>query len=618
MCGIIGIINFNKEAVDPAALKKAASYMNTRGPDSDGFWFHENLALGHKRLSIIDLSDLGHQPMISGDGQVVIVFNGEIYNYPQLKEDLRRQGIEFRSNSDTEVLLAGYQAWGIETLLDRIDGMFAFGLYDQGRRLFIGARDRFGKKPFYYSGSPSAFVFASDIRAVTAFGKNHTLDPESLDFFFQEMAMPQPHTIWKEVKQLEPGTYLSINLSSPAIAFRKYARLSFEKKDYTLSEALEMTETMLTRAILKRTIADVPVACFLSGGIDSGLIVSMLAQHSTQPVNTFTVGFSNSDSDETALAEQLARRYGTNHQSIVINNKISDYLPGLLDEMGEPFADSSLIPSFLVSREMAKHYKVALSGDGGDELFGYNNYNYAVHLEQLRKDKPGVVKRKILVSKLASRFGIGQNLGIYAHDLKELKPGKLLRRNMVFSQDAVGQLMQNPLPAFTNDYMERCMAAFGASGLADQVVSGSLISRLLNDYLVKVDRASMINSLEVRSPFLDTDLARLAFQIPFKWHYKNRITKYILKKLAEKYIDPGILSRKKTGFSLPIAQLLRTDLKPFMMDMLATRSLNSHGLFNTTYVDGLVRQHVSGEVDHAHRLWALITFQYWYQKYGKS
>lgn len=617
MCGIIGIIDFTGSKPDLENLKKAASFMDSRGPDSEGFWFHRNVALGHKRLSIIDLSDAGKQPMLSSDETVAITFNGEIYNYRELKHELQQAGIKFKSGSDTEVILAGYQFWGIEQLLTRLDGMFVFAIYDLTQREFFLARDRFGKKPLYYLVNNRCFVFGSDIRSVRHGQKNLSIDFESLDFFFQEMVMPQPKTIWKEIKQLEPRRFLKVSPEKGRIESFKYDDFCFKENKYTTEEVLLLTEKKLTEGIIKRTIADVPVACFLSAGVDSGLIVSLLAKNSPgTKVNTFTVGFDGSESDETFYANALAKKYGTNHESILVSSDLSATIPAILDEMGEPMGDSSLVPSYIVCREISQHFKVALSGDGGDELFGYNNYNYAFHLQELLKLPIANRNRKIIQSKILSRIGIGQNLGIYAADLQELNEEKLLRRNMAFSAVMSRELLKENGSGFTDTYLKKCLSEFETINLAEKIRAGSLVSRLQNDYLVKVDRASMMNSLEVRSPFLDTELARFTFTIPNQILFRNGITKYLLKELAVKYIDPHIYKRKKTGFTMPVAAMLRGQLKSFMMDHLTETSITRHKLINASLVSRLVKEHLSCQHDHSNKLWTLICFQFWLNKYA--
>lgn len=619
MCGIAGIINLDRRPVSEDALRTMNGFMDTRGPDHAGTWTQDNIGLGHRRLSIIDLSPDGHQPMLTEDEEIVITFNGEIYNFPSLKKELEQAGVTFHSRSDTEVLLYGYRQWGIGALLKKIEGMYAFCLVDRKRKQAYLCRDVFGKKPLYYFHNGEQFIFASDLRSVTSQVKQQlTLNEGALQYYLSELAVPQPDTIWKEVKQVNSAHFVGLDLEKGTLNTSGYRAFNFVPKlELTEADAIDRIEATLIKAIKKRQISDVPIASFLSGGVDSGLIVALMAQHSSEPVNTFSVGFAEEDYSELPHAKALAERYETNHIELILEPNIQWEVHQIVDNLGEPFADSSIIPTSLVSKAMSQHHKVALSGDGGDELFGYPGYLFFHQVDEFLEKYPTESSRKkaVLKSKLLSRIGKGPNLGALNLAADTQHNGSSLRRDMAFSAQDLQALLTNPSQFdHTRKYLDDAYTRMNASSYADRVFAGSLSSRLLNDYLVKVDRASMFHALEVRSPFLDLELADLAFQLPNDLKFKNNTPKYLLKQLAIKHIDPDFLKRKKSGFSIPLKSWLRKELKPMMLDVLASDSIKRSGVFNPEKVKQLIKEHLTGKVNHEHRLWAIICFEMWYRK----
>ena len=614
MCGIAGHLHL-KESPELEKLELHSKCFQSRGPDNYGAKVYNNLGLCHRRLSIIDLDDRSNQPMQTG--QSSIVFNGEIYNFQKLKEELIEKGEIFLTSSDTEVILAAYDQWGIDGTVERLEGMFAFALYDAAQSKLYLARDIYGQKPLYWYSDSNQLLFSSDIRFISEQISGLTIDEESLDFYFQELAMPQPKTIWKQIQQVEPGHYYEVDTKNLYVVKRNYHQFDFTHDKMDWEEALERVEVALKNSIMKRMVADVPVACFLSGGIDSGLIVSLLAKNSTERVNTFSVGFREEEFNELPYAKELAEKYGTNHMELLIEPDIEEDIHSILSDLGEPFGDSSLIPSYLVTKEMSKFYKVALSGDGGDELFGYPSYVDFFELETFLDRVPKPYRNlKINGSKLLSRLGVGENLGRFKNYVKNQPNGKCLKRGMVFRDDEVNMLFQNRKSGYAGDYLDQCWNSLNADTLTDRVIAGSLKSRLLNHYLTKVDRASMMNSLEVRSPFLDKNLGSLAFSIPNSVKFNENQPKALLKELAIKYIDPKIHERKKAGFGIPINHWLRKELKPMLLENLSVDSLKKHDLFNAEFVDTVVNEHLSGAKDHRHRLWCLLSFQLWFEKHG--
>lgn len=621
MCGIAGIFSFGGQKVQPNDIRAMCAYMHERGPDQNGFFEKENVLLGHQRLSIIDLSQLGAQPM--QDQDLVIVFNGEIYNYIELKNELRQNGVEFKSQSDTEVLLKGYIAWGFDGLNRRIDGMFAMTLVDFKNKKAFLSRDRFGKKPLYYAHQNNRFVFASDIRSVKQNIAGTNIDTDALHYYFTELSVPQPKTIYKEIKQLPAASWMSVDLVTGTKTNPQsfWALPAVTANTGSETEVLEQVETLLTKAILKRTIADVPVGCFLSGGIDSGLIVSLLAQNVDYRVKTFTVGFAEDDFNELPYAKQLAERYNTDHHEIFIKPDIKNEIESLVAYFGEPFADSSCLPTYYVCREMGKHIKVALSGDGGDELFGYPNYVYALTLDELEKQLPSNNTSrniKVAFSKIASRLSKStRNIGAMNHSLKNNMDGHLLDRNMAFTHTDIGGLLLPdlmPQQNYTRVYHAGIWKSSLQNTLADTVFRASTHTRLLNDYLVKVDRSSMKSSIEVRSPFLDKSLAEFAFSTPASLKLKDHSAKYLLKKLAQKHIDPNILQRKKQGFGIPVKHWLRNELKPFVNEVLNDTQLKQQNIFDPVYVRQLIAGQQKDLPGTTHKLWSLLWFNIWYTK----
>jgi len=614
MCGIAGHLHLNNPP-SITELEMHSKCFESRGPDNYGAEIHGNLGLCHRRLSIIDLDDRSNQPMQKAG--LTIVFNGEIYNFQQLKNELIELGIGFETASDTEVILSAYSYWGIDKTVEKLEGMFAFALFDVTRSKLFLVRDIYGQKPLYWYVNSEQLLFASDIRFISGQVSGLTIDDQSLEYYFQELAMPQPKTIWKQIQQIEPGYIYEVDTKNLAITKNNYHKIDFDYKKLDWNESLERVEVALERAIKKRMVADVPVSCFLSGGIDSGLIVSLLAKNSAEKVNTFSVGFKEDDFNELPFAKELAQKYDTNHLELVIEPNIADDIYSILSDLGEPFGDSSLIPSYLVTKEMSSYYKVSLSGDGGDELFGYPIYADFYQLESLFNSVPKHFRKlKINGSKLFSRLGLGDNLGRFEQFLNKQPNGDCLKRDMAFSSVEIDLLFNNRKSNYTRRYLDDCWNFSNASTISNQVIAGSLKTRLLNDYLTKVDRSSMMNSLEVRSPFLDKELSSLAFRIPNAIKFKNNQPKALLKELAAKYIDPNIHLRKKSGFGIPINHWLRKELKPLISEYLSDERLKEHGFFNEVYVARVVTEHLSGSHDHRHKIWCLLSFQIWFQNHG--
>ncbi|OFY84458.1 MAG: asparagine synthase (glutamine-hydrolyzing) [Bacteroidetes bacterium RIFCSPLOWO2_12_FULL_35_15] len=622
MCGIAGIVNLNNEKIEDFQLRLMSSFLRERGPDNEDIWINKNVGLAHRRLSIIDLSVGANQPMLDVEETVAITFNGEIYNFLELKQELLLSGVKFQTNSDTEVIIYGYKIWGIEKLLDKLDGMFAFGLHDiLNQKLFL-CRDRFGKKPLYYSIINKSFYFSSDIRSIIKFIPNLELDYESVDFYLSELGMPQPKTIWKGVSQVYKSSFLTLDMRTSQFTTASYWKIDFSSKlKISFQEAEELVEKTLTQAILKRKISDVPIGCFLSGGVDSGLIVALMAQNSSERIKTFSIGFKEDDYNELPLAKEVAVRYNTEHTEVLIDPKIENDISDLVDYFAEPFADSSAIPTYYVCKEMRKHLTVALSGDGGDEMFGYSNYAFLQKVDFFAKKYPTEWQRELVtsISKITTRLGISnENYGSLNQTYKLSSSGIALIRGMGFQSEEKNLLYASDFMKeqkwFTLNEVKKIWSKYKTENLTDSIFLASLDTRLLNDYLVKVDRASMKNSLEVRSPFLDKNLANLAFKIPNEFKISNGIPKYILKTLAQKHIDKNILLRKKQGFGIPVEHWLKNELKPLVNQLLSEQQILKRGFFNPKYIQRLIREHDSGLFNHNHKIWSLLWFELWCQK----
>ncbi len=597
------------------------AFLQERGPDHQGVWSDNRVALGHTRLSIIDLSVQANQPMTSEDGSLIISFNGEIFNYQALRSELRSKGAKFNTESDTEVLLAGFRQWGIEILLQKVNGMFAFALYDRQDGTVVLARDTLGEKPLYYLRTNESFIFASSINSIHALYRDQiSLDYDTIDYYLSEQSSPQPNTIWKEIKQIDPAHYTKVSLEPLQTIAKRYWEHEYKPLDFeNFEDVVTQTKEILQSAVKRRSISDVPIASFLSGGVDSGLITAFLAECSEKPIKTFTVAFKDSNLSEHVYAEEVAKRYATDHETVYLDSEVLQTLPKLISYIGEPFADASLIPAYHISNAISNQVKVALSGDGGDEFFGgYTNYLLAFKAFQLEKKFPLKFIREfvILMSKIASRFDTSvSNLGDQNDFLRRVDPYKLWR-GMGFSQNEKGSLAQARSllnPGFTETYFRKNWEYYKHFEGVNQLMMASLNTRLLDDYLVKIDRSSMINSLEVRSPFLDKELVSFAVGIPASFKFYGGLGKSILKKIAAEKVSSNITNRPKMGFEIPLRNWL--DNSRNWASSLLLDGLSSRDLFNSQEIELLVREQFQREKDHSQKIWNLLCLEIWMSKY---
>ena len=629
MCGITGIVAFNEIGrVNTVNLMAATEILQHRGPDSQGVFGDGHVGIGHRRLAILDTTDAGNQPMYDPSGRYVLAYNGEIYNFQELRQELEVQGIEFRSDSDTEVLLNLYIKYK-EDCLSRLNGFFAFAIYDQHLDELFIARDRIGIKPLLYFLDEDKLIFASEMASIMAYRPVVEIDFDALFLYLQLNYVPAPLTMVKNVQKLQPGHYL--NLKSGKVKIKRYYQIPYDAKKPTqlsYSEQQIKLKELLEISVRRRLISDVPLGAFLSGGIDSSILVG-LASQATPHLNTFSIGYKDEPFfDETHYAEQVARHFGTEHTTFKLSNQdIFDNLFSILDHLDEPFADSSAIPVYILSRQAQKHLTVALSGDGADELFGgYNKHmavyramaggtavslinNFSFLWEVLPKSRNAPFSNKI---RQLQRFATGLKLNprdrywYWASLASSKSAANLLVSNVL---NKLGRESEK-VRSYYLDYL------FNPKNLNDTLYADMHLV-LANDMLAKVDLMSMANSLEIRVPFLDHELVEFAFQLPSDSKVNNKMRKRILQDSFRKLLPARLYNRPKKGFEVPLLKWLRTDLKHLIdQELLDDRFVDDQGIFRSTEIRNLKTQLFSSNPGDSHaRIWALIVFQWWWKKY---
>jgi asparagine synthase (glutamine-hydrolysing) len=618
MCGIAGIFNFcGPGDIDRVLLRRMTEIITHRGPDGDGFHFAPGVGLGHRRLAIVDLVT-GDQPQFNEDGTVCVVLNGEIYNFQPLMAELTALGHAFRTRSDTEVIVHAWEEWG-EGCLDRFNGMFAFALWDARREALFLARDRLGEKPLYYTTlAGGRLLFASELKSL-ALSPNidRRLDPQAIEEFFAYGYIPDPRTIYRGVKKLAPAHSLLVRRGEPPPEPRCYWDVRFVDGGTIRREGAE--EELIARlreSVRMRMIADVPLGAFLSGGVDSSGVVAMMAGLKAEPVSTFSIAFGAKGWDESAYAAEIARRYRTDHHVKEVDPNSFDLLDRLATIYDEPFGDSSAIPTFRVCAMARENVTVALSGDGGDEVFaGYRRYRWHCFEERVRRVVPASLRRPFfgmagaLYPKLdwAPRpLRAKATLEELARDTTEAYfssvsiCGTALRRRL-FSPGLERELQGYDGVEVLRSHMRRC----GSEDPLSQVQYADFKTYLPGDILTKVDRASMASSLEVRVPLLDHTLVEWAAGLPSHFKLHGREGKHIFKTALEPYVAKEILYRPKQGFAVPLAAWFRGPLRRRLRDTLLGPVLRESGLFDTGTIATLLDQHQSGERDHSAALWTL-------------
>jgi asparagine synthase (glutamine-hydrolysing) len=616
MCGIFGAVFVDADVrVDADAALRSIAY---RGPDASKVHRAPGVVLGHNRLAILDLSAAADQPMASADGAVVLVFNGEIYNHHELRDELAALGHAFRTRSDTEVIVEGYRAWG-EGVVRRLDGMFAFALYDARTETLLLARDRAGKKPLFYARDAAGGVrFGSEAKAILASGVRAELEPSALASVLAMGYAPAPRSMYRGIAQLPPATF-AVARRGGEWREQRFWRAPFGEPPLRMGEeeACSAVRAAVEAAVVRRMEADVPLGAFLSGGIDSTILVAVMARHATRKVRTFSIGFAgDARFDETRYARIAAQAFQTDHTEFVVEPSSFDLVERLVAMHDGPFGDSSAIPMSIVSMLARRHVTVALGGDGGDELFcGYSRFLAAEVEERIPRavrTAGGLVERALpdrqgwlaassrarrLVRRAAREFP-ERLLGWTSYFAFEL--GELLRPDVARTSD-----LTEP-----SDIARRALAGTENATVLSRVLAHNFETYLPGDLLLKADRASMMHSLEVRSPFLDTALIELAARLPDSMRRRGTTTKWILKRAYRDVLPEEIMNRSKMGFGVPLGTWLRGDLKPFLMDHLAEGAA-LYDWVEPKVVRRLLAEHLSGKVDHGHRLWLLMTLQIW-------
>jgi asparagine synthase (glutamine-hydrolysing) len=617
MCGITGLIHFNKDrAIAPGVLKNMSDSIYHRGPDDEGHYIHQNVGLGFRRLSIIDLST-GHQPLSNQNDSIYIVFNGEIYNYREQREILKQKGYAFKTTTDTEVILHLYEEYGVHCL-QYLRGMFAFAIWDGNKQQLFCARDRFGIKPFYYYTDNEKFVFGSEIKTILKCEDiDKTISIDALDSYFAFGYITSDLSIYKNIKKLQPSHYLLLSFKDkPTIQIKRYWEIHFQP-DYSKSENQwqQEIEECFSETVKLHMISDVPLGAFLSGGIDSSSVVAMMAKNSNRPVKTFSIGFKEQEFNELKYARELADKYGCEHHEQIVEPESVNLLSRLVNAYDEPYADSSAIPTYYVSQLARKHVTVALSGDGGDELFaGYTGYTKFEKIRSFPLNFNGSFMNKTIwgnIHKLIPQSTKGKGLMYFLSQHKEYA----FAYQTSWTQEERSELMNNE-----NGNRNYIATELFKEGILRNKNNYDFITNLqyldiktymVDDILTKVDRASMMNSLEVRVPMLDHKFAELSFKIPSDLKLKGKKRKYILKKSMENYLPKNILNHPKQGFGVPLSLWFKGDLKEFVNDTLLCENPLLSKYLDKNYVKKIVLEDRKGRRDFNSKIWSLIIFEEW-------
>jgi asparagine synthase (glutamine-hydrolysing) len=614
MCGIFGAVFTGEGAVD---LDAALRVLHHRGPDSRGTFRGDGAILGHTRLAILDLGEGGHQPMSSADGRCVTVFNGEIYNHHELRRDLEGRGVRFRSRSDTEVIVEGYR-FGGESFLERLDGMFAVAVFDQALRRVVLMRDRMGKKPLFYAFDAGSLRFGSEIRALFASGVSADVDVSQLPILLSLGYVPAPATLYSGIRQLPPATILRLDLGSEP-STRAYWRPRFDgpRRDDSPREAAGEVRRLLDQAVRRRLEADVPLGAFLSGGIDSTVVVGLMAAASTRPIKTFSIGFSGDPRfDETRFAREASRAFATDHTELVVEPTSFDLVDQLVEVHDGPFGDASAIPTSIVAKLTKAHVTVALGGDGGDELFcGYPRFLAAEAGDYipppLLRAAAGAVAR---LGEGGSPRSLSRRAKRLISTLARPLPERMLRWQSFFVDD-LDDLMQPALRHGLNrspavDWFADVSRGLGQTSPLARSLGINFGSYLPYDLLVKADRAAMLHGLELRSPFLDTELVEYVNALPDRMKRRGLETKWILRRAFADIVPPSILRRKKMGFGAPLAQWFRAGLRDYVRDTFAP-SARIYEYLRPEAVGRLIDEHERGQNDNQYKIWLCITIERW-------
>ena len=616
MCGIAGFYLHHVPACE-AQVRLMCDQIRHRGPDDEGFHVDGGCAIGMRRLSIIDLNT-GHQPISNEDGSLWVVFNGEIYNYRELRQDLVARGHTLRTHSDTETIVHLYEEYDLD-FVRRLRGMFALALWDARRRRLCIARDRFGKKPLYYAALSEGLYFGSELKCLAAAGVPLEVDPDALRLYFQLTYIPDPFSPYRAVRKLPPASWLLYENGNLRIEryWRPDAPAAHPAPGLNEEETAARLRHLFDEAVRIRMIADVPLGAFLSGGIDSSLVVASMALQSREPVKTFSIGFAEDAYNELPWAAMLARKYNTEHHEILVRPNSVDLVSRLVRHFDEPFGDPAAIPTFIVSEFAVRHVRVALTGDGGDELFaGYTRFARAMR-GGLVDRIPGAARRFIgRVAAALPYAAYGKN---YLRMLSLQTPfARYLERN--FANYFMRQAMLTPGWMLEEAFLTRALADYLLSEDADPLAQALYFEMMVNlpgQMLVKVDRVSMANSLEVRCPMLDQELAALALAMPHDWKIRDGRGKYLLVRCMAGRLSPELLSRPKTGFGVPLALWFRGQLREFLRDHLTGPRFLNRGLVSPRFLSHLFEEHDAARRDNSAWLFALLMIELWFRDFER-
>ena len=640
MCGMAGFHRKNFSPED-GLMEKMLKSMQNRGPDTRKFWYGDNIALGHSRLSIIDTTTNGDQPMVSSSGRYVLCCNGEIYNFREIKKELTSYSYPFKSKGDSEVLLAAIQSWGMEKTLESIKGMYAFSLWDREKKILYLVRDRMGEKPLYYGFNNGDFVFASTLDPIKYFCKELNIDRNSLYLYFNYRYVPSPYSIYKGIYKLQPGHIITFSMEQieknklpEPRPYWKIENCLEERSPLTEKNACIELERLITNSVKQQMISDVPIGSYLSGGVDSSLVTAIMQKLSDKPVHTFSIGFDMDGFNEAPFAKEVATHIGTHHNEMYVNGQMClDMVENIPDIYDEPFSDSSQIPTSLLARLAKKEVTVCLSGDGGDEVFGgYNRYFLMNKYWGSIQRTPRFIRESIdfLGRKMPPAF-----LGLFYRAMRPVLPsslrfedpsGKMEKITRVFGANNFIDFYKKQTSVLLNK--ERIVLGLNEPpsfpdlnnfyhpklNIVENMMIMDTLFYLPNDILTKVDRACMAVSLETRVPLLDHKIVEFAWSLPFAYKIQGVVGKNILRKILYKYVPRSLIERPKRGFSVPLAHWIRGELKDFVRDTLSPNLIKRQGYIDSNFTEKILNEHLLEKRNWQELLWNIIVFQLWLNK----